>query len=170
MHHTGKPTADPRAKSHWTGSDMAYSGLGSSALTNWAREVAVLTRVKTPDGMPLTFRFELCKRRRRAGMTDMLGNPTEGIYVRHGDTGICWQQCADPTPPEKEKPSGATYTIGKKGGGRPKARPEPIPEFDSITKLSREQESELSVKYEISISTVRRRWREHLKGKTTNES
>jgi RecA-family ATPase len=175
MHHTGKPTADPRAKSHWTGSDMAYSGLGSSALTNWAREVAVLTRVKTPDGMPLTFRFELCKRRRRAGMADMLGNPTEGIYVRHGDTGICWQQCADPTPPEKEKPSGGVYTIGKKRApkGRPKAVEEEIEEFKTMQQLSKETLAELSAKYGASHATIKRRWkayRENLIQKDTNEA
>lgn len=157
MHHTGKPSQDAKAKQHWTGTDFAYSGLGSSALTNWAREVAVLMRVKTPEGLPPTFRFELCKRRRRAGMADLCGNPSAAIFVRHGETGICWQQCPEPQKPE----AASKYTIGRKEKpGRPKANKKPIREFETLIQLSREQEAELAAKYEVSISTVRRRWRE----------
>jgi len=172
MHHTGKPTSDPKARSHWTSSDVAYSGLGSSALTNWAREVAVLTRLKTPPGHAPTFRFELTKRRRRAGLTDLHGNPTEAICIRHGDTGICWLQCDDPLPEEGPK---TTYTIGGKGPrGRPKALEEAIPEFDGLTQLGRELIAELSAKYGISESTVKRHWQAHRKANhnkkdTTNE-
>jgi len=145
-------------RQHWTGSDFAYSGLGSSALTNWAREVAVLMRVKTPEGMPPTFRFELCKRRRRAGMTDTLGNPTESIYLCHGQSGICWQQCAP--PPEPEKSSGTTYTIGKrKGRGRPKAEVAAIDEFEGLRQLTNDMASELSAKYGVSTATIKRRWK-----------
>ena len=158
MHHTGKPPSDSKARSHWTGSDYAYSGLGSSALTNWAREVAVLMRAKTPEGQPPTFRFELCKRRRRAGMTDTQGNTTEAIFVRHGQTGICWQQCAEP----QEGESAGKYTVVGKSplGGRPKAVA-PIVEFERMTRLTRERETMLAAKYDISTSTVRRRWREY---------
>ncbi len=158
MHHTGKPPSDSKARSHWTGSDYAYSGLGSSALTNWAREVAVLMRAKTPEGQPPTFRFELCKRRRRAGMTDTQGNTTEAIFVRHGQTGICWQQCAEP----QEGESAGKYTVVGKSplGGRPKAAT-PIVEFERMTRLTREREAMLAAKYDISTSTVRRRWREY---------
>ncbi|QYY34579.1 AAA family ATPase [Ruficoccus sp. ZRK36] len=159
MHHTGKPPSDSKARSHWTGSDYAYSGLGSSALTNWAREVAVLMRAKTPDGQPPTFRFELCKRRRRAGMTDTQGNSTEAIFVRHGQTGICWRQCPEP----QQNESGSKYSIGKQSprGGRPKAIENTLVEFERLRELTREWEAELSAKYEISASTVRRRWREY---------
>lgn len=157
MHHTGKPSTDSKAKSHWTGTDYAYSGLGSSALTNWAREVAVLTRAKTPEGQPPTFRFELCKRRRRAGMTDTAGNLTEAIYMQHGDTGICWQQCD--APKNDEDKSKSSYRVAR-SKGRPQAIETPITEFESMSQLSREAEAELTAKYEISTSTLRRRWRD----------
>lgn len=154
MHHTGKPSSDSKARSHWTGTDYAYSGLGSSALTNWAREVAVLNRAKTPEGSLPTFRFELCKRRKRAGMIDTQGNPTESIFVRHGETGIRWEQC-DP-PVDKTKPKGI-YKVSK---GRPKVVDEAIPEFEGLSSLSRELIAELSAQYGVSQATIKRRWKD----------
>lgn len=97
LHHTGKPSRDPKAASHWTASDLAYSGLGSSALVNWSRETAVLARVKTPDGMVPTFQLSMTKRRKRAGLKTVGGEPTDTIFLCHSDKGgICWQQCDAP--------------------------------------------------------------------------
>jgi len=97
LHHTGKPSKDPKATSHWTASDLAYSGLGSSALTNWARETAVLVRVKVPEGEPPTFQLSMTKRRLRAGLRDMEGAATDTIFLRHSaHGGILWEQCATP--------------------------------------------------------------------------
>jgi len=96
-HHTGKPSTDPKAKTNWTSSDVAYSGLGSSALTNWAREVAVLTRLQV-EGTP-TFKFELAKRRKRAGMRDHMGKVSSEVFLKHSTTGIHWEQCPPPKPP-----------------------------------------------------------------------
>jgi hypothetical protein len=158
MHHTGKPSQDAKAKQHWTGSDFAYSGLGSSALTNWAREVAVLMRTKTEEGQAPTFRFELCKRRKRAGMTDTAGNTSESIFVRHGERGICWQQCEQPVEPQKKK--GSSYKVGKRDKpGRPKVMDEAIPEFKSLKHLTKETAAELSAQYGVSIRTINRRWK-----------
>jgi RecA-family ATPase len=113
LHHTGKPSKDPKAASHWTASDLAYSGLGSSALVNWARETAVLVRLKTPDGDPPTFQFSMTKRRTRAGLIDSEGTPTDTIFVRHSQhEGICWEQCDSPEP-EPEKRVGR-YKTGRK--------------------------------------------------------
>ena len=39
MHHTPKPSADPKSKSNWNRTDMSYSAAGSSELVNWARLV-----------------------------------------------------------------------------------------------------------------------------------
>ena len=115
LHHTGKPSKDPKAASHWTASDLAYSGLGSSALTNWARETAVLVRLKTPDGDPPTFQFSMTKRRTRAGLIDAEGTPTDTIFMRHSQHGgICWEQCESPEP-EPEKRAGR-YKTGRKSG------------------------------------------------------
>jgi RecA-family ATPase len=97
LHHTGKPSKDPKSMEHWTASDLAYSGLGSSALVNWSRETAVLIRVKTPEGQPPTFQLSMTKRRKRAGLRDLYGSSTDTIFLRHSQTGgICWEQCGEP--------------------------------------------------------------------------
>lgn len=125
IHHTGKPPKD--GASRGTNSDLAYAGLGSSALVNWAREVMVLTRIKTPEGDPATFSFTACKRRKRAGMRDMSGEVSEEIYIRHAADGtIRWEQCDKPEAPEKAKkgskkedkaPAAGGYALKKKGEG-----------------------------------------------------
>ena len=120
LHHTGKPSKDPKAASHWTASDLAYSGLGSSALVNWARETAVLVRIKMPDGDPPTFQLSMTKRRTRAGMVDSTGTPTDTIFVRHSQHGgICWEQCESPEPAAEAKPN--RYKMGRKSGFDPVA-------------------------------------------------
>ena len=114
-------------------------------------------RTKTPEGQAPTFRFELCKRRKRAGMTDTAGNPSEAIFVRHGERGICWQQCEEP-----KKDSGSSYKVGKRDKpGRPKVMDEAIPEFKQLTSLSREKIAELSAQYGVSHATIKRRWKAH---------
>lgn len=151
MHHTGKPSTDPKAKSHFTGSDWAYSGLGSSVLTNWAREVVTLARVKLPDGHQPTFRLEASKRRLRAGMMDEDGNPTSSIYLRHGTEGICWEQCRKP---DEEAANNREFSGAKR---RSMAV---IADFEGLTELSREKRDELAKKYQVSPKTVGRRWTE----------
>jgi RecA-family ATPase len=120
LHHTGKPSRDPKAASHWTASDLAYSGLGSSALVNWARETAVLVRVKMPDGDPPTFQLSMTKRRTRAGMVDSTGTLTDTIFVRHAQHGgICWEQCESPEPEAETRPG--RYKAGRKSAFDPVA-------------------------------------------------
>ncbi len=115
LHHTGKPSKDPKAASHWTASDLAYSGLGSSALTNWARETVVLVRIKTPEGDPPTFQLSMTKRRIRAGLLDTAGQPTDTIFLRHSiGGGICWEQC---DMPDEARPD--RYKPGRKSGFDP---------------------------------------------------
>lgn len=102
--------------SHWTPSDLAYMGLGSSLLTNWSRELAVLVRLKAPEDFPPTFQLSMTKRRLRAGMKDVEGSPTESIFLRHAQGSvICWEQCEAPPPPPKKTESKCTY----KAAGRP---------------------------------------------------
>jgi RecA-family ATPase len=113
LHHTGKPSRDPKSSTHWTASDLAYSGLGSSALTNWSRETAVLVRLKTADGEPPTFQFSMTKRRKRAGLTDTAGQSTDTIFLRHSTRGgICWEQCEAPTEDVEKNPN--RYKMGRK--------------------------------------------------------
>lgn len=120
LHHTGKPSRDPKAGTHWTASDLAYSGLGSSALTNWSRETAVLVRVKTAEGEPPTFQFSMTKRRKRAGLADTAGESTDTIFLRHATHGgICWEQCEAPVV-DDQKPAGS-YKMGRKSALDPEA-------------------------------------------------
>jgi RecA-family ATPase len=98
LHHTGKPPKDPKSKSHWKIGDFAYEGTGSSELTNWARAVCVLHRLD--DDL---FELKLAKRGPRAGARDLRHNQTTSIYLRHSQTGICWEQTEAPQAEEDGK-------------------------------------------------------------------
>jgi hypothetical protein len=104
IHHLPKP----REGTARTDSDLAYAGFGSSALTNWAREVVTLQRVETPEGDPPTCSLTMTKRRLRAGMRSFETNkPASQIHIRHSPEperhGMIWQQCRKPEPPEEPK-------------------------------------------------------------------
>lgn len=153
LHHTGKPSRDPKGAAHWTASDLAYSGLGSSALVNWSRETAVLMRVKTPEGSAPTFQLSMTKRRKRAGLRDLEGFPTDTVFLRHSDGGgICWAQCEAPVEPQKT----AKYTCGK-GSGRPSKFD--VAAFNAAIAeaggaLNRENEAAIAEKFQVSVRTV----------------
>ena len=87
LHHTGKPKAKEEASAASI-SDLAYSGLGSSELVNWSREVAVLRRT---DKMKPFFELVLTKRGKRAGMLDKEGKPTVIMNLRHAEGKILWE-------------------------------------------------------------------------------
>lgn len=104
IHHLPKPREGHVA----TDSDLAYSGFGSSALTNWAREVMTLQRVPAPEDHPPCCSLTATKRRNRAGMTNHDDKKvTAKIYIRHPKdpkvTGTVWIQCSKPEAPEPEK-------------------------------------------------------------------
>jgi hypothetical protein len=46
MHHTGKPSSDPKVRRHWNQTDYSYAGLGSSILTNWVRATCTLLKLE----------------------------------------------------------------------------------------------------------------------------
>lgn len=124
IHHTGKPSKDERET---TPSDLAYSMLGSSGLTNWAREVVVLKREHVAEGEPPTFSFTATKRRKKAGMATIApegeggtGAPTESIFVRHASDGsIRWEQCPAPDAEGQSKKSSRRQPKSIRGPGRP---------------------------------------------------
>lgn len=103
IHHLPKP----REGTARTDSDLAYAGFGSSALTNWAREVVTLQRMETEPGQPPTCSLTATKRRLRAGMGKWDGGPTAQIYIQHSENpqkeGMIWKQCDKPNPPEELK-------------------------------------------------------------------
>ena len=87
LHHTGKPKAKDEVAGA-TISDLAYSGLGSSELVNWSREVAVLRRT---DKMRPFFELVLTKRGKRAGMHDKDGKSIVTMNLRHAEGRILWE-------------------------------------------------------------------------------
>ena len=157
LHHTGKPSRDPKAASHWTASDLAYSGLGSSALVNWARETAVLVRLKVPDGEPPTFQLSMTKRRTRAGMLDSTGQPTDTIFVRHSQHGgICWEQCESPEP--AAEPKTGNYKIGRKSAFDPVAFRAVIDAHGGA--LTRSNDEQVAAASKCSIRTAWNWWKQ----------
>jgi RecA-family ATPase len=152
MHHTGKPSKDPKATANWTASDLAYSGIGSSALTNWAREMAVLVRVKAPEDEPPTFQLSMTKRRLRAGLHDEDAEPTDTIFLRHGRRGgICWEQCEAPV----EKPK-TTYRLGRKSDFDPATFCAVLEPLGGV--LNRSNVDEAAAKLGVSVRTAWRWW------------
>ena len=80
MHHTGKPQKDKNS----TSSDLAYLGIGSSELTNWARAVSVITENEDDASV---YEFRHVKRGKRAGtgLTTFLRHTNDGIYWELAD-------------------------------------------------------------------------------------
>ncbi len=104
MHHTPKPSADPKSKTGWNRTDHSYAGTGSAELTNWASAVCLL-RSTRDEGR---FQLVLAKRGKRAGATDLEGNRTTSINLKHVDDGILWEQTPEPVlikaAPKSKKP------------------------------------------------------------------
>lgn len=100
MHHTPKPPSDTKSRKGWTVTDYSYSGLGSSALTNWVRATMILLGTQTPG----IYQLMLGKRGKRAGATDLQNVRTTRLWLAHSDKGICWVQVAEPV--EKDAQSG----------------------------------------------------------------
>ena len=158
LHHTGKPSKDPRSTEHWTASDLAYSGLGSSALVNWSRETAVLLRVIAPEGQPPTFRLSMTKRRKRAGLRDLCGNPTDTIFLRHSEGGICWEQCEPPVDEVEERPG--RYTAAGRPSRFDKTAFQNAIQAEGGT-VTRDNVEKIAGSMAVSIRTVWVWWKKH---------
>jgi RecA-family ATPase len=87
IHHEGKPKPKEVTDGQ-TISDMAYSGLGSSELTNWAR--AIISVRRESKDYPI-FSFNLTKRGKLAGMRMPDGKPTLSIKLRHAEGKVLWE-------------------------------------------------------------------------------
>jgi RecA-family ATPase len=113
VHHFPKPKGkDEKPESV---ADMAYSGFGSSDLTNWAREVIVLKEVGF--NQPRRFMLGMAKRGDRSGLKDKNGNKTGSIVIQRGVGTISW----DYAPPEQFVVDKAAATK-KPWGGRSRGR------------------------------------------------
>lgn len=91
MHHTGKPPKDKPVKNV---ADLAYLGIGSSELTNWARAVSVMVQNSDDNSV---YELTHAKRGRRSGV--------EGrTFLRHASEGkIYWQTTTQPEKQEDER-------------------------------------------------------------------
>lgn len=86
VHHFPKPKGkDDQPQSV---AEMAYSGFGSSDLTNWAREVIVMKEMGFNN--PRRFMLGMAKRADRAGMIDKNLNKTGSIFIQRGVGTISW--------------------------------------------------------------------------------
>lgn len=99
VHHTNKPSQG-KEKSEWQAGDFAYLGSGTSELANWARAVIALRSIGSHD----VFELVLGKRGKRAGIVNEDGEPIFSLFVKHGRTGICWENAtADEAAEVKSK-------------------------------------------------------------------
>lgn len=87
IHHEGKPKPKEVTDGQ-TISDMAYSSLGSSELTNWAR--AIVTIRRESKDLPI-FSFNLTKRGKLAGMRSQDGKETLSLKLRHAEGKVLWE-------------------------------------------------------------------------------
>ena len=104
VHHEGKPKPKEVTDGQ-TISDMAYSGLGSSELVNWARSIINIRR-ESKD-LPI-FSFNMTKRGKLAGMRDESGKPTLSLKLRHAEGKVLWEVCP-PVPKFELLKVGAQY-------------------------------------------------------------
>tara|TARA_R100001510_G_scaffold57738_1_gene67294 strand:- start:4337 stop:6661 length:2325 start_codon:yes stop_codon:yes gene_type:complete len=112
LHHTGKPQKD--ATKNWNIKDMAYSGLGSSELANWARETISLQRASDEKDI---YALALSKRGKRSGLTDEEGDPTNLIFLKHAENRILWERAKGFEPSDEGRGDGASTGSKRSGQG-----------------------------------------------------
>ncbi len=95
VHHTGKPPKD--GASGYGGADLAYLGIGSSDLTNWARATSTIVRC---EGCDNRYSLTHAKRSARAGCV-------ASTDVQHAGRGICWEPAESPRPANYKPTSGS---------------------------------------------------------------
>ncbi|MGD0093967.1 MAG: AAA family ATPase, partial [Planctomycetota bacterium] len=108
VHHTSKPSRDPKAQTNIRASALSYFGLGSCELTNWARAILVLREIEED-----LYELRATKRGGRAGLRESEApdaGETNAVYIRHGAHGICWER-ADRMPTEIESAQQAAEAV-----------------------------------------------------------
>ena len=101
IHHTGKPKTS-KDTAGYTTADLAYAGLGSSVLTNWARAIMVLQSVRGEEDV---YKLTAAKRGKRANLQGSGEIPGLAIYLEHSTEGLCWMPSSY-VPPEKASAAG----------------------------------------------------------------
>ena len=97
IHHTPKPVKEGNG---YQGADKAYSGFGSSELTNWARSVLTLAPSgEDADGKRI-YRLEVTKRGKRSNLNSkgiIAQNAVQPhVSLRHSDVGLAWIETDEP--------------------------------------------------------------------------
>jgi RecA-family ATPase len=107
IHHTPKPMRDGTS---YQGHDKAYSGFGSSELTNWARAVLTLAPAGQDEEGQDVYRLEVSKRGKRSGLeqTHKQGEIAAtkpsvhpSVFIRHSDHGLAWIESGEPEKGKK---------------------------------------------------------------------
>ena len=97
IHHTPKPV---REGNGYQGADKAYSGFGSSELTNWARSVLTLAPCGEDAEGKRIYRLEVTKRGKRSNLNStgvIAQNAVQPhVSLRHSDVGLAWIQTDEP--------------------------------------------------------------------------
>jgi hypothetical protein len=91
LHHTGKPPKN--LEKQLQGHELAYLGIGSSELTNWARAVSTITQDASGDGV---YTFEHSKREGRSGAKKQ-------TFLKHSESGIYWEETDNPGEPKETR-------------------------------------------------------------------
>lgn len=115
IHHIAKPAKERDEPP--TLMELAYSGFGSSELTNWAREIAVIQEVG--HHKPRKFRLAFCKRGGR------LPQPVLNIAHAEPSTGISWVEWNPMTYRHQKQPKGKGSGAQGNHGGPEESRSEP---------------------------------------------
>jgi RecA-family ATPase len=109
IHHTPKPV---REGNGYQGADKAYSGFGSSELTNWARSVLTLAPCGDDADGKRIYRLEVTKRGKRSNLnsTGIIAQNAVQPYVNlgHSDLGLAWIQAGEAV---KKKPGPQAETV-----------------------------------------------------------
>jgi hypothetical protein len=97
IHHTPKPV---REGNGYQGADKAYSGFGSSELTNWARSVLTLAPCGDDAEGKRIYRLEVTKRGKRSNLNSkgiIAQNAVQPhANLRHSDVGLAWIAADEP--------------------------------------------------------------------------
>jgi RecA-family ATPase len=97
IHHTPKPV---REGNGYQGADKAYSGFGSSELTNWARSVLTLAPCGDDADGKRIYRLEVTKRGKRSNLNSKGIIAQNAIQphanLRHSDVGLAWIAADEP--------------------------------------------------------------------------
>jgi RecA-family ATPase len=97
IHHTPKPVRDGIG---YQGADKAYSGFGSSELTNWARSVLTLAACGDDAEGKRIYRLEVTKRGKRSNLNSngiiAQNNVQPYANLRHSDVGLAWIVADEP--------------------------------------------------------------------------